>query len=42
MCDNEGTVVIINKGRTKCPQIKRLMRTLVIKAALSDFLFSAQ
>lgn len=40
-CDNEATVHIINKGRSPCPDIMKLMRRLVITATINSFNFSA-
>ena len=42
MCDNEGTVAIINKGRSKCPDINVLMRKLTVLADKFNFLFTGQ
>jgi len=41
-CDNEATVYIINKGRSPCTTIMRLMRRLVIVAASNNFSFTAK
>ena len=41
-CDNEATVYIINKGRSPCKTIMRLMRRLVIVAASNNFSFTAK
>lgn len=40
-CDNQATVHIINKGRSRVPLIMRLMRRLVLIAAKHNFAFSA-
>jgi len=40
-CDNQATVYIINKGRSPCAAIMRLMRRLVIVAATYNFQFLA-
>lgn len=40
-CDNAATVLIINKGRSKCSRIMCLMRKLTIVAAKCNFSFSA-
>ena len=41
-CDNQATVHIINKGRSKSPVIMRLMRRLVITAGINNFAFLAE
>jgi len=41
-CDNQATVHIINKGRSKSPAIMKLMRRLVITAGLYNFSFVAE
>lgn len=41
MCDNIATVCIINKGRSKCITIMKLMRQLTWCAAIHNFAFSA-
>ena len=38
-CDNQATVGILNKGRSKCPRIMKLMRRLVIVAAKGNFAY---
>ena len=38
-CDNLATVYILNKGRSPCPHIMKLMRRLVITATLHNFNF---
>jgi len=40
--DNQATVHIINKGRSKSPAIMKLMRRLVITAGLYNFCFVAE
>lgn len=40
--DNQATCHIINKGRSKCPLIMRLMRRLVITSTIANFGFSAR
>ena len=40
--DNQATVHIINKGRSKSPAIMKLMRRLVITAGLHNFSFIAE
>jgi hypothetical protein len=40
-CDNQATVHILNKGRSPCKSIMKLMRRLVIVAATSNFHFLA-
>lgn len=42
MCDNEGAVAILNKGRGKGEQINNLMRQLVIISTLNNFVYSAE
>ena len=37
LCDNEATVYIVNKGRSKCLFIKRLMRMLIWGACKKKF-----
>ena len=39
--DNQATCHILNKGRSKCPQIMRLLRRLVLLATHDNFAFSA-
>lgn len=41
-CDNEGTVSIVNKGRSKCLEIMKLMRQLTWCACVNNFQFSAK
>lgn len=41
-CDNEATVAIVRKGRSKCLQIMRLMRQLTWCACKNNFFFSAK
>lgn len=41
-CDNKATVMILNKGRSKCRHIMQLMRRLVLIAAKNNFSFSAE
>ena len=40
-CDNMAVVYIINKGRSPCKTIMKLMRRLVIVSAISNFQFVA-
>ena len=42
MCDNQATVRIIQKARSRCLAIMRLMRTLTWTAAVNNFHFSAR
>ena len=42
LCDNLATVRIIQKGRSKCLAIMKLMRMLTWTAAVNNFHFSAQ
>ena len=42
MCDNQSTVWIIQKARSRCLAIMRLMRTLTWTAAMNNFHFSAR
>ena len=42
LCDNEGTVLILRKGRTSCKFINTLMRRLVVLATLHNFVFLSQ
>ena len=42
MCDNEGTVAILRKGRSKCENINMLMRHLAIIATHYNFTFTSQ
>ena len=41
-CDNESTVHIINKGRSKVQDIMKLMRKLTWLAATNNFTFSSK
>ena len=41
-CDNEGTVSIVNKGRSKCLEIMKLMRQVTWCACVNNFQFSAK
>lgn len=41
-CDNEATVAIVKKGRSKCLEIMKLMRQLTWCAAKNNFHFSAK
>ncbi|XP_056009466.1 uncharacterized protein LOC130051521 [Ostrea edulis] len=41
-CDNQGTVAIINKGRSKCPKIMALVRRLTLCAANNNFVFKSK
>ena len=41
-CDNQSTVHIINKGRSKSPAIMPLVRQLVLAAAQHNFMFYAK
>lgn len=41
-CDNESTVSIVNKGRSKCTEIMKLMRQLTWCACINNFQFSAK
>ncbi|VDI08145.1 Hypothetical predicted protein [Mytilus galloprovincialis] len=41
-CDNEATVAIVKKGRSKCLQIMKLMRKLTWCACKYNFHFSAK
>lgn len=41
-CDNQGTVYILNKGRSKSPDIMKLMRKLTIVAATHSFAYEAK
>ena len=38
-CDNLAVVHILNKGRSPCTAIMKLMRRLVIEAAINNFYF---
>ena len=40
--DNQGTVSILNKGRSQCPEINKLMRRLVIICTRFNFTLSAK
>ena len=42
MCDNQATVYILCKGRSKCLAIMKLMRTLTWTAAVNHFYFHAK
>lgn len=42
LCDNEATVNILNKGRSKCLDIMNLMRKMTWLAALNNFTFKAK
>lgn len=42
LCDNEGTVYILNKGRSKSPDIMKLMRKFTIVAATHSFAYQAK
>lgn len=42
MCDNEATVNILNKGRSKCLNIMNLMRKMTWLAAVNNFTFKAK
>jgi hypothetical protein len=42
MCDNEGTVAILKKGRSRCENVNKLMRQLAIVATVCNFTFTAQ
>lgn len=37
--DNEGTVAIINNGKSKCPHINSLLRKMVVLSTLCNFTF---
>lgn len=41
LCDNQSTVAIINKGRSKCPTIMTLVRRLTYCAARYNFMFKS-
>jgi len=41
-CDNEATVAIVKKGRSKCIEIMKLMRQLTWCACLHNFQFTAK
>jgi hypothetical protein len=41
-CDNEATVQIINKGRSKIPTIMKFMRKLTMSAATNNFTLTAK
>jgi hypothetical protein len=41
-CDNESTVHIINKGRSKVQDIMKLMRKLTWLSATNNFTFSSK
>ena len=40
-CDNKATVYVLNKGRSHCPDIMKLMRRLVLIAGKNSFSYSA-
>ena len=42
MCDNEGTVAILKKGRSSCKNINKLMRSLAIIATKCNFTFTSE
>ena len=42
MCDNQSTVRIVQKGRSRCLAIMRLMRTLTWRATMNNFHFPAR
>ena len=42
MCDNQGTVAILNKGRSNCKNINKLMRSLAIIATKCNFTFTSE
>ena len=42
MCDNEGTVAILNKGRSKCSHINKLMRRLAVVATTYGFTYASE
>ena len=42
MCDNQATCAILNKGRSRSHVIMQLMRHLTLKAARSNFAFTAE
>ena len=42
MCDNQSTVRIVQKARSRCLAIMRLMRTLTWTPAMNNFHFSAK
>ena len=37
--DNEGTVSVINKGRSKCPHINSVLRKTVVISTICNFTF---
>ena len=41
-CDNEAVVAIINKQSSKCPQIMRLLRFLVLQCLKNSVVFLAR
>ncbi|XP_061188693.1 uncharacterized protein LOC133196860 [Saccostrea echinata] len=41
-CDNQTTVAIINKDRSKCPKIMTLVRRLILCAAVNNFVFKSK
>jgi hypothetical protein len=40
--DNEGTVAILQKGRSKCSEINKLLRRLMLVCTVGNFSFSAR
>ena len=42
LCDNEGAVAILNKGRSRCEMINKLMRRLTIISCCNNFSFCSQ
>jgi hypothetical protein len=42
LCDNQATVSIINKGRSKCPKIMALVRHLTLCAIKNNFVFRSK
>jgi hypothetical protein len=42
LCDNQATVAIVKKGRSKSSLINKLMRRLVFTAAAENFVFTAR
>ena len=41
-CDNQATVAVIQKGRSRCPRINALMRKLTLAAARGCFILLSQ
>ena len=39
--DNEGTVAILRKGRSHCPEINKLMRRLVLLQTVHNFILQS-